>query len=67
MEFYLLHTIDKGRVTFDWVLFGDFLIFPFNGGIIWFVQTLTFGWLITMVTVLNVTMVTMVMYIYPLR
>ena len=34
---------------------------------IWLGQTLTFGWVITMVTVHNVAMVTKVMYIYPMQ
>ena len=42
-------------MAIDSVLFGDFKV------IIWLDQTLTFGWVITMVTVHNVAIVTMVM------
>ena len=49
-------------MAFDSVLFEDFKV------IIWLGQTLTYGWVITMVTVHNVAMVTMVMlYIYLFR
>ena len=49
-------------MAFDSVLFEDLKV------IIWLGQTLTFGCIITMVTVHNVSTVTMVMlYIYPFR
>ena len=48
-------------MAIDSVRFEDFKV------IIWLGQTSTFGWVITMVTLYNVAMVTMVMYIYPFR
>ena len=49
-------------MVFDSVFFEEFKV------IIWLGQVLTFGWIITMVTVHNDALVTMVMlYIYPFR
>ena len=49
-------------MVFDSLLFENFKV------IVWLDQTLTFGWVITMVTVHDVTMVTTVMlYMYSFR